>query len=66
MEHQENATVRCLCYRHMRDYRNSSRFMVQRVELYSILKEKCDWCGRFGFEYYVTEKAVRKGGIANG
>lgn len=28
-------TTRCLCYRHMRDYRHSRRYIVQRTEVYT-------------------------------
>lgn len=65
MNNQERE-IRCLCYRHMRDYRNSRQFIVRRTEVYSILKEKCDWCNRFGFEYLISERKNDQGGIVNG
>ena len=47
--------VRCLCYRHLRDYIDRSNYIVRRANPYTAEKEQCDWCNRPGYDYFVIE-----------
>lgn len=40
-------------------YRRNPHLYVRRKDAYSVIKERCDWCEKYGFEYFVIEKHER-------
>lgn len=55
----DSLDVRCLCARHLQDYRRNPHLYVRRKDAYSVIKERFDWCEKYGFEYFVIEKHER-------
>ena len=61
--HRNNtADIRCLCTRHLDEYRSIPEFIVRRVDPLSNKKDKCDKCQSYGYDYFVFRK---KGGEHN-
>ena len=61
------ANIRCLCRDCLQIYRALPEFIVTRVNPLSKVKEKCDKCEGFGYDYFVYERSPRpKGGKGNG
>lgn len=57
------ANIRCLCRDCLRIYKVLPEFIVTRVNPLSKVKEKCDKCEGFGYDYFVYERNPRpKGG----
>ena len=53
------ANIRCLCKDCLQIYRALPEFIVTRVNPLSKVKEKCDKCEGFGYDYFVYEKQRR-------
>ena len=61
------ANIRCLCRDCLQIYKALPEFSVTRVNPLSKVKEKCDKCQGFGYDYFVYERNPRpKGGKGNG
>ena len=61
------AYIRCLCRDCLQIYKALPEFTVTRVNPLSKVKEKCDKCPGFGYDYFVYERSPRpKGGKGNG
>lgn len=57
------ANIRCLCQKCVRIYKEMPGFSVTRVNPLSNIKEKCDKCQGFGYDYFVYERNPgQKGG----
>ena len=50
------ANIRCLCRDCLQIYRALPEFIVTRVNPLSKVKEKCDKCEGFGYDYFVYER----------
>lgn len=53
------ANIRCLCPSCVKKYKNIPGLIIKRVDPLSDIKERCDQCERYGYDYFVYEK---KGG----
>lgn len=56
--------IRCLCSKCLEDYKSNPSYIVRRLDPFNRIKDTCDKCGNFGYDYIVTEKAQKacKGG----
>lgn len=51
------ASVRCLCPKCLQDYKTSGSYIVRRVDPFVRVKEKCDKCEGYGYDYLVIERS---------
>lgn len=60
--------LRCLCRAHKEEYFSTNKYIVRRFNPFQIVKEKCDKCNKFGYDYLVIDKkaALRRRGKKNG
>lgn len=52
------ASVRCLCPKCLQDYKTSGGYIVRRVDPFVRVKEKCDKCEGYGYDYLITERST--------
>ncbi len=50
-------SVRCLCPKCLQDYKTSGSYIVRRVDPFVRVKEKCDKCEGYGYDYLVIERS---------
>lgn len=48
--------IRCLCSKCLSDYKNSRNYIVKRVDPFKRVKDKCDRCNDYGYDYFVVDK----------
>jgi mRNA interferase MazF len=48
--------VRCLCSKCLADYKLNKDITLKRVDPYNKIKERCDRCNNFGYDYLIIEK----------
>jgi mRNA interferase MazF len=48
--------IRCLCGKHLNDYLQDPDYFVERLDRFAKVRERCDKCDNFGWDYIVTEK----------
>ena len=48
--------IRCLCGKHLNDYLQDPDYFVERLDRCAKVRERCDKCDNFGWDYIVTEK----------
>ena len=53
---KDNKNVRCLCIKCVKDYLNSDKYNLKRLNPFSNITYSCDKCGRSGRDYIVIEK----------
>ena len=53
----KSASVRCLCPKCLQDYKTSGSYIVRRVDPFVRVKEKCDKCEGYGYDYLVIERS---------
>ena len=65
---ERTGDVRCLCKRHLDEYKTASSCMIKRLQPTQVIKEKCDKCNNFGYDYifYDKEEVLRKRGSSYG
>ena len=51
------ASGRCLCPKCLQDYKTSGSYIVRRVDPFVRVKEKCDKCEGYGYDYLVIERS---------
>ena len=49
--------VRCLCNNCLADYMESSDYIVKRVDPFEKIKQKCDKCPSYGYDYIIIDRA---------
>ena len=52
--------IRCLCPSCLNKYKYVPELIVKRVDPLTNIKERCDQCQGFGYDYFVFEKPRRK------
>jgi mRNA interferase MazF len=63
---RQEADVRCLCVNCLKDYMESSDFVIRRLNPFDREKGKCDKCSHLGYDYILTVRGRSKqGGTAN-
>lgn len=65
---ERTGDVRCLCHKHLQEYKLMPEYIVKRFEPTQVVKDTCDKCNNLGFDYLIFEKedALKKRGIKNG
>lgn len=53
---QKSSSVRCLCPKCLKDYMDSGKFVVRRVDPFARVKEKCYKCDGTGYDYLIIEQ----------
>ena len=48
--------IRCLCGKCLADYKLNKDIMLKRVDPYNKIKDHCDRCNSFGYDYLIIEK----------
>lgn len=48
--------IRCLCSKCLSDYKNNRDYIVKRVDPFKRVKDKCDRCSNYGYDYFVVDK----------
>lgn len=48
--------IRCLCYSCLADYKSNSDYIVSRLYPLRSVKDKCDRCNGFGYDYVIVDK----------
>lgn len=56
------ANIRCLCPSCLNKYKYLPELIVKRVDPLNSVKEKCDQCQGYGYDYFVYERSPRKKG----
>ena len=56
--YRKPASVRCLCPKCLQDYKTSGGYIVRRVDPFVRVKEKCDKCEGYGYDYLITERST--------
>lgn len=61
-ESEHTNDIRCLCKKHCDDYRLTGSYILRRFDPYQNVKDKCDKCNDFGYDYLLIDKkdAYRK------
>ena len=59
---QNKANIRCLCPSCLNKYKYLPELIVKRVDPLNSVKEKCDQCQGYGYDYFVYERSPRKKG----
>lgn len=61
---ERTGDIRCLCKRHLDEYKTASSYMIKRLQPTQVIKEKCDKCNNLGYDYIFIDKeeALRKRG----
>ena len=49
--------IRCLCVKCLEDYKSSPNYIVKRLDPFARVKEKCDKCEGYGYDYLVIERS---------
>ena len=49
--------IRCLCVKCLEDYKSSPNYIVKRLDPFARVKEKCDKCEGYGYDYFVIERS---------
>lgn len=55
-----SADVRCLCPKCRAKYQYMSGITIKRVDSLSSIKEKCDQCNGFGYDYFIFDKKKKR------
>lgn len=65
---ERTGDVRCLCHKHLQEYKLMPEYIVKRFEPTQVVKDTCDKCNNLGFDYLIFEKedVLKKRGIKNG
>ena len=45
------------CVKCLEDYKNSQNYIVKRLDPFARVKEKCDKCEGYGYDYLVIERS---------
>ncbi|MCH5296720.1 MAG: type II toxin-antitoxin system PemK/MazF family toxin [Ruminococcus sp.] len=53
---KNTANIRCLCSKHLDEYKSVSEFIVRRVDPLTNEKDKCDKCQSYGYDYFVFSR----------
>lgn len=48
--------IRCFCQTHAAEYFNSGSYILKRFNYGRATLDKCDKCGRLGFDFILIEK----------
>ena len=48
--------IRCFCKKHAAEYINSGSYILKRFNYGRATLDKCDKCGRLGFDFILIEK----------
>ena len=52
----DSADIRCFCKKHAAEYINSGSYILKRFNYGRATLDKCDKCGRLGFDFILIEK----------
>ncbi len=55
--YRKPSDIRCLCVKCLGDYKNNPNYIVRRLDPFARVKEKCDKCQNFGYDYLVIERS---------
>lgn len=65
---ERTGDVRCLCKKHLDEYKNMPNYIIKRFQPTQVIKDKCDKCNNLGYDYMFFEKenVLRKGVLKYG
>ncbi len=65
---ERTGDVRCLCHKHLQEYKLMPEYIVKRFEPTQVVKDTCDKCNNLGYDYLIFEKedVLKKRGIYYG
>ncbi len=65
---ERTGDVRCLCHKHLQEYKMMPEYIVKRFEPTQVVKDTCDKCNNLGYDYLIFEKedVLKKRGIYYG
>ena len=52
--------VRCLCGKCLDDYKSNPEYIIKRLDPFAKMKQQCDKCRNYGYDYIVINKATAK------
>ena len=52
----DSEDIRCFCKKHAAEYINSGSYILKRFNYGRATLDKCDKCGRLGFDFILIEK----------
>ena len=52
----DSEDIRCFCKKHAAEYINSGSYILKRFNYGRATLDKCDKCGRLGFDFVLIEK----------
>lgn len=55
--YRKSSDIRCLCVKCLEDYKSSPNYIVKRLDPFARVKEKCDKCEGYGYDYLVIERS---------
>jgi mRNA interferase MazF len=55
--YRKPSDIRCLCVKCLEDYKSSQNYIVKRLDPFARVKEKCDKCEGYGYDYLVIERS---------
>lgn len=55
--YRKPSDIRCLCVKCLEDYKSSPNYIVKRLDPFARVKEKCDKCEGYGYDYLVIERS---------
>lgn len=52
----KNGDVRCLCNKHLNEYKNMPTYIIRRFQPTQDIRDKCDKCDNLGYDYVLFER----------
>lgn len=61
--------IRCLCQKHLKEYKLLPEYIIKRFDPLQVKKDKCDKCNDLGYDYVFFDKKEvlkKRGGVMVG
>lgn len=60
-DRERTGDIRCLCPHCLQEYKDSSTYIIRRLDPFASAKDKCDKCENMGWDYIVYDKRAAFG-----